>query len=332
MNEDLTDLSGHAAVLRRRWWIIVLAAVIGAVLGALAAPLASPTNNAATVVQVPVPLDATDGVVVGTQVEVITSDGVVEDVVADLGGEVTAGDLLDSLTVEVIPDTTTISITAAREDPDEAAQVANAFAESYLAINQENLLAQQATAIARLRSQLAAASERLVRLRQEVPFLVGSEQIETEAAISRQQQRQARLVDQLADAQDPTLAAQPAEQLQKAVAPSGGGIGDRVRTALFGLVLGLLVGLAIAYARHNADDRIRDEDALVALVGGTPILGRIPRAKKGRGGGGDLRDPSSKTAEAYRGLAVNLRLRVEHPRGTGPKGRSTTPSPPWAPV
>ncbi len=142
------------------------------------------------------------------------------------------------------------------------------------------------------------------------------EQVETRAAIARQQQRQTRLVELLAETQDPTTAPRSAEVLQEAVAPSGDGAG-RLRTAFFGLVLGLLVGLGIAYARHHADDRIHDEDDLMAVVGRTPVLGRIPRASTGPRGGGVLGDPGSKTAEAFRGLAVNLRLRVEHPRTPG---------------
>ncbi len=326
MTEDFTALSGHAAVWRRRGWIIVLAALLGAVLGALAAPLAASTSSAEAVVVVPLPPDSGDSAVVDTQVEVITSDQVVQDVLDMVGGEVGASELIDSVAVEVVGDTTAISITATRESPDEAATVANAFASSYLAVYEETLVAQQGNAIAALRRQLAAASERLVSLRLELPLLGGTEQLEVEAAIARQQQRQARLVDLLADAQDPVFATQPATLLQEAVAPSGGGgLTERLRFAAFGLVLGLLVGLAIAYGRHHADDRIRDEDTLLALVGQTPILGRIPRAKKGRRGGGVLSDPSSKTAEAYRGLAVNLRLRVEHPRET--RIRETTGAP-----
>lgn len=312
MTEDFTQVSGHAAVLRRRGWIIVLTALLGAIIGALAVPLASSTYSAESVVLIPVPEDA-DTAVVDTQVEVITSDRVVQDVVEELGNEADPGDLLDSLTVEVVPDTTAISITSSQENPEAAAQVANAFASSYVGVFEEAQFQKRRGDAAALQQRLDAATDRLVRLREQLPTLTGLEQIEVETAIDRQQQRQTRLVQLLAEVRDPTTAMQTASVLQQAVAPTED-TGGWVRGALFGLVLGLLVGAAIAYGRHYTDDRIHDGNELAALVGSVPLLGRIPRATKGRRGGGVLSDPSSKTAEAYRGLAVNLRLKSEHPR------------------
>ena len=316
MTEDFTELSGHAAVLRRRGWIIVVAALLGAVLGALASPLASPAYTAESVVLLPAPPDGTDTAVVDTQVEVITSDRVVQAVQDELGGSASASDLVKSLTVEVVTDTTAISITAARPTPDEAAQVANVFADSYVQVVEADQLQRQESVIASLEQQLEETSGRLVALRRQLPDLDGVDLAEVKAALARQQQRQSRLVDLLAETQDPTTAQPPPSVLQEAVAPPSNGLAGRLRTAFFGLVLGLLVGLAIAYARHHADDRILDQGELVSLVGRTPILGRIPRASKSRRGGGVLGDPGSKTAEAYRALAVNLRLRVEHPEAT----------------
>ena len=313
MTEDFTRMSGHAAVLRRRWWIVVLATLIGGLLGAATASLTTAAYSAESVVLVPSPQDPTDETVVDTQVEVVTSDAVAQAVAADLGDGADTRDLLDSLTVEVVPDTTAISITATQSDPDTAARTANAFATGYVRFSDDAVAERRQEVVAQLEQQLEEVAGRLVALRQQLPDLEGVEQIETRAAIARQQQRQARLVDQLAETQDPTTAPRSAEVLQQAVAPAGDGSG-LLRAAFFGMVLGLLIGLGIAYARHHADDRINDEDELVALVGRTPILGRIPRTSTGRRGGGVLTDPGSKTAEAYRGLAVNLRLRVEHPR------------------
>ena len=326
MTEDFTRVSGHAAVLRRRGWIVVLAALVGALLGAAAAPLTTTAYSAESVVLVPTPADPTDDTVVDTQVEVVTSDAVAQDVVDDLGGTADARDLLDSLTVEVVTDTTAISITSTQGDPDAAAETANAFATAYVTFSDDAVAERRREVVAELEEQLEEVAGRLVALRQELTGLEGVEQVETRAAIARQQQRQTRLVELLAETQDPTTAPRSAEVLQEAVAPSGDGAG-RLRTAFFGLVLGLLVGLGIAYARHHADDRIHDEDDLMAVVGRTPVLGRIPRASTGPRGGGVLGDPGSKTAEAFRGLAVNLRLRVEHPRTPG-AARGTGPPPP----
>ena len=132
MTEDFTRVSGHAAVLRRRGWIVVLAALAGALLGAAAAPLATTSYSAESVVLVPTPADSTDDTVVDTQAEVVTSDAVARAVADDLGGDADPRGLLDSLSVEVVTDTTAISITSTQGDPDTAADVANAFATGYV--------------------------------------------------------------------------------------------------------------------------------------------------------------------------------------------------------
>ncbi len=315
MTEDFTQMSSHTAVLRRRGWIIVVAMLLGAVLGGLTAPLATSSYSADAVVLVPTRENSSDPALVETQAQVVISDRVVQEVVGELGGGADAGDLLDSTTVEVVPDTTALSITSAQGAPDEAARVANAFADSYVRVYAESQEEQRLAAAEALQNELNATSGRLVDLQQDLPGLTGGDLVEAEAAVDRQRQRQTRLVAQLATVQDPTSSLRTASVLQDAVAPAGGGAG-RLRTAFFGLVLGFLIGLGIAYARHYSDDRIRDEDGLAALVGRIPVLGRIPKTGKGRGGGGVLGDPGSKTAEAYRALAVNLRLRVEHPRAT----------------
>lgn len=325
MNEDFTQVSGHAAVLRRRGWIIVLAALLGGVLGALAAPLLASSYSAESVVLVPVARDSADPTLVDTQVEVVTSDDVVRRAVAELGDGTEADELRDSLTVAVVPDTTAISITAARATSADAIAVADAFATAYVTFSRESVTEDRASTVEELERQLDEASGRLVSLQRDVDGLTGLDLAEARAAITRQQQRQARVIDRLAEAQDPTTVPRSADVLQEAVA-SGGGDG-RLRAGLFGAVLGFLVGLVIAYARHASDDRIRDEDELVRLVGSTPILGRIPRTSTGSRGGGVVGDPGSKTAEAYRGLAVNLRLRVEHPRSAGGTGTGTGTAP-----
>lgn len=318
MNEDFTELSSHAAVLRRRGWIIVLVALLGAVAGALVAPLAPSTSTAESRVLVPLPPTSSDTAVVDTQVEVVTSDRVIQaalTTLAGLGETTDASSLLDSLTVAVVPDTAAISITATRPTPQQAARAANVVADSYVQVYAQDLLDRRNSVVDSLGQQLDEASAKLVALNEQRAGLSGVDLLETKAALARQQQRQARLVDRLAEAQDPTTAASPASILTEAVAPSSdtASVAALLRPALFGLVLGLVLGLLLAYARHSADDRIVEEDELVALAGRTPILGRIPRVSKGRRGGGALADPSSKTAEAFRGLAVNLRLRVEHP-------------------
>ena len=322
MNEDFTRVSGHVAVLRRRGWIIALLAVLGALGGATLAPLSAPDYSAETVVLVPQPADVTDTSAVETQVEVVSSDPVVSAVIEDLGLDDSPADVLASLSVEVVSGTTALSITATRASTSEAADLANSFAANYADVYAETRQQRNEETVATLEEQLDVATSRLIALREALPAATGAEKTETQLGINRQQQRETRLVGLLADAQDPTLADQPVSVLQEAVAPREEAA-TSLRGGILGLVLGMLLGAAIAYALHHRDDRIRDEAQLVAVAGRLPLLGRIPiSSRSDRRAKGGVGDPGGKLSEAYRGLAVNLRLRVS---GETPVGQPTQP-------
>lgn len=80
---------------------------------------------------------------------------------------------------------------------------------------------------------------------------------------------------------------------------------------------GLLLGVGLAMGLEALDTKVRTEDEAVALSGGVPVLGTIPRirtASNGRAGGDGAmgerlvtqRDPRSPESEAYRALRTNL--------------------------
>lgn len=80
-------------------------------------------------------------------------------------------------------------------------------------------------------------------------------------------------------------------------------------TAVLCALLGLLLGLTLAFVVERFDDGIRDEEALHAALGSVPVLGSIPRSRDiGHGLLATVTEPFSPAAEAYRALGTSIRF------------------------
>lgn len=80
---------------------------------------------------------------------------------------------------------------------------------------------------------------------------------------------------------------------------------------LVGLILGLIVGVAVAFLREFLDNRIKDEEE-VTKRSSLPLLGSIPHFTEGeKGKGGEIKvfnSPKSGVSEAFRNLRTNLQF------------------------
>jgi capsular exopolysaccharide synthesis family protein len=75
------------------------------------------------------------------------------------------------------------------------------------------------------------------------------------------------------------------------------------RNYAIGLLVGLLLGVAIVFARNTLDRRVRSGDVLAETVG-SPLLGEIPRSQTDQSTPGN----SSQAIEAYNKLRTNLQF------------------------
>ncbi|MBI4898120.1 MAG: P-loop NTPase [Actinobacteria bacterium] len=77
------------------------------------------------------------------------------------------------------------------------------------------------------------------------------------------------------------------------------------RNAMLGLVLGVLLGIGLAFARDALDTRLRNAEQVAAEIG-LPLLARIPAPRHEHVGPVMLSDPHGPGAETYRVLRGNL--------------------------
>lgn len=117
------------------------------------------------------------------------------------------------------------------------------------------------------------------------------------------------------------LTAGGAEVVRQASVPRGPFSPTPIRNAAVALVLGLILGVAIAFLVEYADDSVKDKEQLERVSPGLPVLGLIPAlpAWKDREQAHvvSVTEPDSPAAEAYRTLRTAVQfLGVERPART----------------
>ncbi|WP_324275683.1 Wzz/FepE/Etk N-terminal domain-containing protein [Blastococcus brunescens] len=107
-----------------------------------------------------------------------------------------------------------------------------------------------------------------------------------------------------------TSAVQNAEILNPATPPGSPASPRAIPTVVLAGVLGLLLGLGLAFLRQYFDESVRDEDDAVTATR-RPVLGRIPHGRRTiRRTPVTLSAPESGASEAYRALVATLRYRL----------------------
>jgi capsular exopolysaccharide synthesis family protein len=74
-----------------------------------------------------------------------------------------------------------------------------------------------------------------------------------------------------------------------------------VRNVVLGVIIGLLLGLGLAFLRDRLDRRVKNEDQVKGLLPEVPLIGLVPEPRRGRAS-------RVMTAEGYHTLQANLVL------------------------
>jgi Mrp family chromosome partitioning ATPase/capsular polysaccharide biosynthesis protein len=268
------SLSG---ILRRRWTFVLVGGLIG-LIGACAYLLASdpPYRSTASVLVTPVqtgnPADALssqsgrDEVNLDTEAQLVTSTATVERARELLGSD-TSEDLVAAVTTNVPPNTAVLEISFQGSSPAAARDGAQAFANAYLDVRrsaaEERLnagIAAVQTQFDNLRDQLDAATARVQAVEQG-----SAEQSIAQAEVSVLTGQLSTLTQSLANLRSNSVT--PGRIIVDADAPSGA---DGPGAGVFlggGLLLGLLLGVAMALTRERTDRRVRGIEDVAQLVG-----------------------------------------------------------------
>ncbi len=245
-NRDGDTLAHAVGVLRRRWLVIALS-VLACIVVAVGKQASSTDRYTATAsvafgtsalstaaLEVDVGGDSPEREA-ATNVLVAQSPEVAAAVIRELGLSISPGDLLDAVQVAAAANANVLDISADAEDPATAARVANAFADQYIEFQAQTQINGIASAERDLGLQLDALPE-------------GSPE---RAAIEASLQRLAQLrAVANGDARVIGRAAQPDS-------PSGLGVKT---TALLGALIGLAIGLTVAFVLEAIDRRVETID------------------------------------------------------------------------
>jgi len=289
--EEMT-LRDYASVVWRRKWFVIVPTLVTAFVAAILTLAQTPMYRASADVLVRLPPTATSLGSTGA----VMSPRLVENEF-----ETASGSTLKTQVRTIVGDEPTLSVTSSEQsdvftftatssDADAAAAAANSYAEQYIALQQNSLIAEYDSRTQVLQDQLTAIDEGTV-----------------DSGRAEEYQRE---LEDLAVSVD--LARTSSSNLIDAATPPGAPYEPNVmRTVTLALVVGLLLGLGAAFLVDYLDTTIRDEDDLQTATG-LPNLAMIPQAdgaEHGDEGHIVARDaPQSPAAEAYRNLRTAIKF------------------------
>jgi len=309
---DSFEVTDYLAVLRRRWWIVFGLACLGT-LAAAAYVAVTPksytattgvyvTANAANVNNVAGSRTATGPTVnMDNEAQVVKSITVAAKAAGNLHSRRSADQLSGQVSVTVPANTSLLNISCTAPSATGSAACAQAFAKAYLAVRQGNALDK----IANNRTQLEARAKPLqaqaIKLKNKVKSLPANS---TELATTK-----AELQDTISKL---AVLRKDLSALSASVNTSAGNIitpalvprtPSNPRPLLYvpsGLLVGLLLGLVLAFAADRRDDRIHSAADVERFLD-MPVLFSLPQKRLSLQT--SIVSPRSRTGRAFTDLA-----------------------------
>jgi capsular exopolysaccharide synthesis family protein len=296
-------LRRYVETIRERMWLVVVAVLVttgASVAYVLTAPktyeaeaqmlVTSVATDDAALRSLPLIFESSDPTRdVETGAQFITNLDVANKVAERLGLEESARKLLARVSAEPVAQSNIVSVTARADTPEEARDLANAFAESAVEDRTEQVHSAIDTQIPAIQAQLESTNSAAVRDN------LGAQLAELET---------------LRTAPDPSLRLETAAEL-----PEDQASPRPVLSIAAGLLAGIVLGIAGAFASQALDPRLRREEQLRRLYA-LPVLGRIPRESRQTGGIPiGPRAVSAAVAESFRSLRGTLEWSGSNGRG-----------------
>lgn len=333
--DDELDLRAYVSILRRRWrWVAgaLLFTVLAALLFSIrqspqyraTAELLVNTQSGESIVENDNRLSAADAErQLNNEVQILES-GRTQDAVE----EAYTGSLdVDTVGASVASDRAdAIGVSATGGDPDEVAELVNTYVQTYVELRQRQRVDEILTAGNEIQGQIDRLQTEIDELR--LPLLAIDQDLADDpdnAALLAQRQALAAAIDadvaplegqqafyrqQLENLQLTAGLARSggAQVLTEAEPPTSPVSPQPLRNAVLAAVLGLLLGIGLAFLRDYFDESIRSIEDLEQLGAGEPVLGMIPFVESEDERLATMRAPNSVAAEAYRGLRTSVRF------------------------
>jgi non-specific protein-tyrosine kinase len=311
------DLREYIQVVRSRRWTVLLV-TLGVVAAALAfSILQTPIyEGRAQVLVRPFTSTATTGQA-PQQPDLVTEQNLVSTpVVADrakkaLGTGLSVTTLLKHVRVEIVSTSQILSISYADPHPQFAAAAANAFANGYIQYRRDQFLGQVRAAAADLNKRIATVQKDLVSLERQIrstrsPAKLASLNSQRDSLVARLGVLEA----QLNNVQGTAVAQQGGGELvERAATPTSPASPNLIKNGILAVVIGLALGLGLAFLRERLDDRLRGRSDLEERAG-APVLAVIPKVETWREREEPklvtIAEPKGAAAEAYRTLRTSV--------------------------
>jgi receptor protein-tyrosine kinase len=308
------ELRDYLHILRRRKWIVVICILVGVLLALSLSYVQTRVYQASA--RVLVQPDASQGLFNGnsgqsispnqvqTEVQVVESRPVQDQVQHQLGAA-------PGVMVSPIGQTNVIAVRARSTSPAHAAAVANAYANAYISFKTSQAVQALLNAAAQIQGQIIDLQKQIdnAQLTKAPPDQVLA--LETTLEAFKQKLSETTV--------DSKLQSGGAQLVSPAVVPTTPVVPRPRRNVVIGVVVGALLGIALAFLFEYLDDSIKSKDDLErATHGSLPTLGLIPAVSgwKNRSEArvASLADPNSPAAESYRALRTSVQfLGLDHP-------------------
>ena len=308
---DIRDLLG---LLGKRKWSILLTTILTVGSALFFSFRQTPMyDSAAQVLVTPTNVNQlVQGAPAANLVSMDTEQGIAaSSAVAQLAAEQLGAELQGTTTVSVPSNTQFLKITFSSTDPSTAQSGAQAVAESYLKFREQAALQNASRAATGYREQLTKLEAQVATLQVKLADLAAgsSAAIELSAQIGQRNSSVDFLRSKLLELTAQGVA--PGQVVADAALPTSPSSPNHVRNGILALIVGLALGLGLAFLRERLDDRLTGREDL-ELGLGAPVLAIVPKIdgwrRKNRALLASVAVPTSTASEAYRTIRTNLQF------------------------
>src|SRR5689334_2120847 len=285
----------YLGMLRRRWWVWIGVTIL-CVLGALAYLKLTPKTYSASASVYVTPTAAgqgnnqlansrTSGAAVNLDTEaVVVKSGQVAQIAAKaLNSPLSPGALAAQVTVAVPPNSEVLQISCSAGSPLAAADCAQAFAKAYLQ-NRDTQAAQSISAqLKALQSKIAGLQKTAAGLSAQIASLPSSapSRASAQTELNADNSELTQLSNKVAALTAASSADSGGSIITNAVPPANPATPKKKIVLPSGLVIGLVIGLALAFLMDRRDKHIRGAHDVERVLG-LPVMLTVPASSSGQ--------------------------------------------------